>query len=73
MLSKADMQKAQAYPGRYVEHFCYCHSLSDKIPVLCTVSVVPLCSGRFIILFLKRIVSSAEHCFHITALPAAWD
>ena len=22
MLSKADMQKAQAYPGRYGEHFC---------------------------------------------------
>ena len=23
MLSKDDMQKAQAYPGRYGEHFCH--------------------------------------------------
>ena len=33
MLSEDDMQKAQAYPGRYVEHFC--HSISYAIGIQC--------------------------------------
>jgi len=52
------MQKAQSYSVRYGEHFCHCRSLCDRNPVRCTVSVIPHCSGRFVMSFLKRRVSS---------------
>jgi hypothetical protein len=42
MFSEDDMQKAQTYPGRYVEHFCHCRSSSAKNPALRAVSIVPL-------------------------------